>query len=44
MAEAALIQVSFPNVESKQKIKMNTGNTMACYTIQKSGLRKTWGY
>ena len=37
--EAALIQVSFPKVDSKQKIKMTTRNT-----IEKSGLRKTLDY
>ena len=29
VAEVALIQVPFPNVDYKQKIKMNTHNTMA---------------
>ena len=44
MTETALIQVYFPNVDSKQTNKMNTRDTMASCTIQKLGLRKTWDY
>ena len=44
VVQGALIQVSFPNVDSKQKIKMSTPNTMVSYTIQKSDLPKTWDY
>ena len=42
--EGPLIQVSFPNIDSKQKIKLSTRNNVASYTIQKPGLPKIWDY
>ena len=44
MTEATLIEASILNVDAKQKIKISTRNIMTSYTIQKSGVPKTWDY
>ena len=44
VVEVALIQVSFPSVGSKQKIKMDTRNTMASSYHSKDRILKTWEF